>query len=593
MKYCTHIFLILLILSAYTHAQQHLPTFFYQRSIACDAVRNLVGWTNYINKNIQDKSVYGALSITPEWNQTFSSNRITSTLFGNALTESSSLKISGSQVNDRMPQDLLADYFYLPTDFESFVNFQPHINNFIIDLGFYLGLDAWAKGLYFVLHAPFCHTRWNLDISENIINPGANDYAPGYFTPSAISRTNLLKDFTSFANGSAIKNIDTIAFQELKYAQMSSQRLIKSRVAEIRTTVGWNFFAEDDFHVGFNGQVAFPTGLRPKGDFLFEPIVGNSHFWELGLGMSGHYTFWRNIELSKQWQFYVDINLNHLFTTRQARTFDLISAGPLSRYMLAMEMTSPAVGLAGEGNQTISAQFNNEYLPVSNITTLNVNVDVTLQSDIVFMFNYTNNNISIDFGYNYWSRSKENITLPAIESFTENTFSLKGDSQIFGFKVNTPDAVALSATQSRATIHAGKNMPPEGSSQESVILAAQHNPGIDFPVKAITSPAPGRPVQISANNSKPTDQINTSKPPVFLTYNDIDVANAGSYGLSSKLFAHISYTAQSHNKWQPYIGTGGSVEWSHLPKHNTKNNNHSSASSASQWALWIKTGATF
>ncbi len=591
--------LVLTTITINTTAKQHLATFFNPRSISRDAARDLAGWTNYINLNHDRESVYGAISITPEWTQTFRNNRITSCLFGDNLNYSSStprLTISGSQVDDREQKDLLADYFYLPTDFESTVTFKPRIDNFIIDFGFYLGLDAWAKGLYFWLHAPFAHTRWDLNMTENVINPGVNGYDAGYFAPDPIDRGTLLEQFTDFTNGKTLPNINDIAFQELKFAKMSNDKLIKSRVAEIRTAVGWNFFAEDDFHVGFNGQLAFPTGLRPKGIFLFEPIVGNAHFWELGFGLSGHYTFWRNAELTRHWMFYVDVNVTHLFTTRQARAFDLLSAGSLSRYMLAMEMKTPTVNLKGADGAIPVSQFNNEYLPVANITTLNVNVDITLQADIVFMFTYTSGNMSYDIGYNYWGRSGENITLPQIESFTEGLYSLKGDAQTFGFIFNSPVTVPLSATESRATVHTGTNMPSTGSSDPLIIRAAQHNPDIDFPERATTNPTAPEPpirIQFAPNNTNPSDQINTSIPPVFLTFTDIDVIDSGSHDSSSKLFAHIAYTSSHHKQWQPYVGIGGFVECDHSPKRNTSNNNSSSVCGASQWGLWLKTGARF
>jgi len=583
-----YLFIALTLLNINLYAEQHLATFFNPRSISRDAARDLAGWVNYINKNEDGSSVYGALSLTPEWTQTFRNQRITSCLFGDSLIYNGScdpyLKIAGSHVADRSPQDLLADYFYLPPDFESVVAFNPSIDNFIIDLGFYLGLDAWKKGFYFWLHAPFAHSRWDINITENVINPGVEGYSAGYFAPSEIERGTLLEQFTNFTNGKTLPNIDDIAFQELKFAEMSNKRLIKTRVAEIRTALGWNFYAEDDYHAGFNGQVAFPTGLRPKGEFLFEPMVGNGHFWELGFGASAHCTFWRNEDDTKQWLIYGDVNVTHLFTTRQARTFDLKSAGPLSRYMLAMEMKQPATNLLGNG-KIPSAQFNNDYLPVANITTLNVNVDITIQADIVLMLNYTSKNMSYDIGYNYWARTQENITLKTIESFAESTFALKGDARIFGFELSNTTPVALSATESRATIHAGTNTTNNNT-----------NNTIDFPQLATTNPPlPATPVnlQYAPNNSAPADQIKTSIPPVFMTYNDIDVQGAGSRDSSSKLFGHVSYTSPGNAEWQPYIGIGASVEFDHSPTRNTKNNNCSSICGASQWAIWMKTGTTF
>ena len=504
---------MLITFTSFAHAiEQEVATFFNGRSISRNAARDLAGWSNYINKDSSPDIVYGALSVTPEYSKTFNSSPITRTLFGSNVIGPSSpglcrtasaecstnaccnphLKISGSQVNNRSPQDLLADYFYLPSDFESTVQFKPVIDNVIIDFGFYLGLDAWAKGLYFWLHAPFSHTRWDININETVSNPGVNNGAQGYYTPNTLPRNLLLDSFTAFANGVEVPNTDNIAFEELRYAKISTNRLIKSRLAEIRTGFGWNFFAEEQWHVGFNGQVAAPTGLRPDGCYLFEPMVGNGHFWELGFGLNGHYNFWHNEEETAHAQFYIDINLTHMFKTQQTRSFDLTKAGTLSRYMLAMEMTSPAVNLQGPDNTPAvipSAQFGNNFLPVANITTLDVNVSAAIQADIVLMLNLFKNNWSFDIGYNYWAKSTDDISLSSTESFDENRFALKGDAHIFGFLPNSTDSVALSATEDKATIHAGTNLPVTGTTDTTEIIAASKNPNIDFPQAARTNPA--------------------------------------------------------------------------------------------------------
>jgi hypothetical protein len=582
-------FIMVLLLPLCSYAQQHLATYFNFRSVSRDAARDLAGWTNYINKNHDRESVYGALSVTPEWTQTFDSKKITQSLFGNSLSCNGCgpyLNIAGSQVANRNEHALLADYFYLPPDFESNVYFNPSIHNFVTDIGWYLGLDPWKKGLYYFLHAPFAYTKWDLSMKEDIINPGVNGYSAGYFAPDTISRGTLLEQFTDFANGKTLPNINNIAFQELKYAQMSCKTLTKARLAEIRTGFGWNWRAKDYYHLGLNGQVAFPTGLRPKGNFLFEPMVGNSHFWELGFGLNGHYSFWENNDETKSCMFYVDANVTHLFNTRQARTFDLISAGPLSRYMLATEMTQPAVNLLG-GGKVPSAQFDNDYLPVANATTLNVNVNIAVQADLVFMFTYTSGNMSYDIGYNYWGRTGENITLKPLESLAEQRYALKGDARMFGFVQSGTTAIPLSATNSYATIYKGTN----GANNKT-------NNAIDFPQQATTNPpisippAPQIPLMYQPNSIASTDEINTSVPPVLITYSDIDVQAAGSHDSSSKIFGHIAYTAPQKS-WTPYIGAGGYAEFNHSPSKNCKTNNCSSISGASQWGLWVKTGTTF
>ena len=584
-----------LIIVPLTYSEQQVATSFSTRSISRNAARDLAGWANYINKDSSPKTVYGALSVTPEYQHTFNGHSITKALFGGNLINANDtpyLKISGSQVPNRGPQDLLADYFYLPTDFQSIVQFKPVIDNLIIDFGFYLGLDAWAKGVYFWLHAPFAHTRWDLNISECIINAGLNNSIQGYYTPNAIPRNLLLDSFTNYVNGITVPDISNVMFEELKFAKMSEDRLVRSRVAELRTGFGWNFYAEHDYHGGFNVQLAAPTGLRPKGEYLFEPLVGNGHFWELGFGASGHYTFWRNQEETAHCLFYADLNVTHLFRTRQARVFDLKNGGTLSRYMLAMTMNSPAVNLQGTTGVP-AAQFNNNFIPVANITKLNVDVSIAVQADIVLMLNATVKDFSIDFGYNYWGRSSEEITLRAVESFTEQTYALKGDAHVFGYlpgtTTATTPAVPLSATEDSATIHTGTNFSAPNPAT---------NPNIDFPQAALNNPAaPGIPqnlVYAQSLPAAPINFINTSVPPLFMTMNDLNIDGSETRGSSSKLFAHVSYTWNDKTEWQPYVGFGAEVEWGHhsSPGCSPCDSNKPQCST-SQWGVWIKTGATF
>ena len=562
-----YIILITSFLST-TCADTHnkIATFYYPRSLAQDAARDLAGWMNYINRDNNGSSVYGALSITPEYNRSFSGEKMARDLFGDNLSSNKceQLTISGSQVANRGPRDLLADYFYLPSDFQSTVSFSPVIDNFLVDIGWYLGLDAWREGVYFWLHAPLIHTHWDLNIRENVINPGANSYPAGLFVPDVLTRGELLTQFTEFVQGVAIADEDDISFQELKNAKMSGDRLVKTRLGEIRTAIGWSFI-RPDYHAGFNGQIAAPTGLRPKGEFLFEPMVGNAHYWELGFGVNGHYTFWNNEEDTRRYSLYVDINVAHLFKTNQTRTFDLQNK-PLSRYMLAMEMTSPAVNLLGGGTAP-SAQFNNDYLPVANFSTLKCNVSIAVQADIVLMANLTAGNSSFDLGYNFWGHTRENVSVRAVESIDANRYALKGTGQLFGFVQGTTNSVALSATESGATIYAGTTT-------------------IDLPQPATTNPVVGPAATLQVAPNSIAQQINTSNPLIFIKQSDLAICGSGCRGLSSKLFAHACYTWNDTKDWHPYIGVGGSAEWAH-------NSNDDLSCGASQWSLWLKSGVTF
>src|SRR5262249_9052776 len=136
--------------------------FFMTRSQGFNAAQELCGWQQLINKSYMDR-FYGAFSIAPTYIHSFQASRIAQFLFGqNPMT------FSGSRRSDRQPNDILADYFGLPTDYKSFACVTPTISTFIMDLNFYLGLDDLVQGLYVRLHAPVTFATWDLKFRESV-----------------------------------------------------------------------------------------------------------------------------------------------------------------------------------------------------------------------------------------------------------------------------------------------------------------------------------------------------------------------------------------------------------------------------------------
>jgi len=535
---------------------------------------------------------YWSLSLTPEFTDSFDSASIAKCLFGDSLCDEHYLKIEGSRVQNRDANALLADYFYLPTDFQSIIEFQPSIRNFLVDINFYYGLDNCLHGMYFWLQAPVTWTQWNLDFEERIINPGINGFDEGYFTPNALARSELLSSFSQFAiggvpgsrNGAGIGVInqtidfagDSISastlFQPLECSKLCPNKQTKTALSELRFALGWNFLLCEDYHVGVNLQVSAPTGNKVCSDFLFAPQNGNDKHWELGVGITAHYLFCQSEDEATHFGIYLDANLTHMFKNSQRRCFDLCGK-PLSRYMLAARVDAEnVIDLEGNGIPA-DAIFSFEFAPVANITTFDVDVSVGVNADIALWLNYTCGAWSWDFGYNFWARSCEKIRFANddcdnpcnLNTFAENTWVLKGDSQVFGFMSADSaiqfanDPIPLSASMSAATITGGDNFGRVGVTQEQ-IAAGRANPGINFPQPATVD-------GVVVNTQRTTTpgfaelQINTSIQPVFIKQEDINFARIK--GISNKLFYGITYTWLDGDEcdWMPYAGTGFEVEW--------------------------------
>ncbi len=612
-----------------------------------DRQRN-VGEVNSINLYDME-SWYGTLDLTVGYMRAFNTKHIARGLFGCDLICNSDcnnvIKVQGSSVASRDAKAWLADYFYLNCDYDGNFSIRPRIQNVVVDLDFYLGLDEWVNGMYFRIYGPINWTKWQTRFcATDPSTVATTSCSTGYFTPSGYEV--YLSSLASYFSGCAPTPIDNITFRGLKWAKMPTCDDTKVGFAELRAELGWNFYQDDNYHIGAGLHVAAPTGNKRKAEYVLYPVVGNGNHWELGGTVHGHYECWRSDDEEKHCGIYIDAVLTHLFKAREQRTFDLCCSDN-SRYMLAAKftrnITNTTNGLRGVqnngtgGTQTAAiAQFNNVYTPVANLTTTDVKVDVALQAYVTAMFNFTRRAFSWDIGYNFWGRTCEKIECPLecdscnansiFNASNEGTWALKGDARMFGFAgatdspVTLNDSVPLSASQSCATIHAGTNAGKVDTTLTSVTM---QNGGVDnsqFSITASTVLVIHTPTTQGGFNAN-SDQIKTSIQPVFIK--GTDVALQKTKGLSHKVFTHISYTWDRDN-WVPYLGIGGSAEFGHNNccsgdcstsstdcsstcvvscSNNCSTDCTTSCSSCcdsdclyaslSQWSIWVKGGLSF
>lgn len=607
------------------------------RSQSVDSARDMVGMTDKVNLYDME-NMYITAAVTLEGTRSFNPESIAQCLFGplncndcasGCGDNCPSITVSGSRVPNRRPNDWLADYFGLSTTFQSKLFFKPNVSNFLLDFSLYAGLDEFLTGLYVRVHAPIVTTRWDLNFTEQNIDTGLPQlgYDEGYFAPGPVPVNALLTNAESFFSDQDFPTLNgDVAFEPLLFSKFERTRQSKSSLAEIQMVLGYNFFQAEDYHFGFNLRVYAPTGNRPEGVLLFQPIVGNGKHWEVGGGLSTHYTFWQSEDEESSFGVYLDANFTHMFNAHQTRTFDL-KGKPNSRYMLAERMGTKVENLFAHANPGLqansvapSAQFKSVFIPVANITTLKVTVSSAVQTDMSLLLNYYNCGLSIDVGYNLWARSCEKIKprCDCINAFQIDSFALKGDSQVFGFDSQSPaTAIALSATQTGAvnnnggaTIHSGTNNfvgpnPDDGGING---LRPTQNPGVDNPAFAqTTADASGAEI---VDRSVGGLQIQTSLDPVLLTFADIDIEGAQTKGLSNKIFAHMSYTWNDCDDLLPYLGIGAKAEFGPR-KHDSKcfTSNSGCAVQAtpvinsgctscqrcnlSEWGVWIKGGVFF
>ena len=599
MKLSIPFYIVLTIFAGYFPCNALVIPYLNFHSQGINGARELVGWQTQINK-FDVNSLYGSFSITPEYTRSFREYQIATYLWCDALAPEYDytinmkgccndplIRIQGTKASDRSQNALMAENFYLPTDFKSEVRFHPVIENYLVDFNFYLGLDNWAPGLYFRIHTPLCHTGWNMHMHEHVIHKGTFNYDPGYFNDTftgsgtepykdtqayGIDRTHMLANFSEYIqDGKSITGIDGIRYEGLKQARIARHTLTKTRLAEITAAFGWNFWTSEDYHFGINIRAAAPTGNSPQGQWLFEPIVGNGHHWELGAGITSHVCLVRGETIDKNLSFYLDGYFSHLFSTRQCRTFDLCGS-PLSRYMLAMKFTDSAQNLRA-GNISMPYAQDNHFIPLANISTIPVKVNALFQGEFLFKLAYTYKRFQMDIGYDLWARSSENIKPCGKTELDNALWAIKGDAFTYGFEgistepgnftVNQP-GIPLSATESDANIFRGTNNYPDGLSIDGAAFTWNENPGINNPRAAYSSDRNNLFThQIGSTVPSATyawEVVSTSSLPCFITSKKLGFDRASTKSYSQKFFIHANYTL-SCNNWSPYIGIGGEIEF--------------------------------
>lgn len=117
---------------------------FTVRSPGANVARRVINSTKHTQLYNMD-AFYGTLSVTPE----YKTDEMARCLFGDFLQNDCILKVQGSRAKNRDGNALLADYFYLPTDFSSTVSIKPRIRSFLVDFNVFFGLDQLAEGFYF------------------------------------------------------------------------------------------------------------------------------------------------------------------------------------------------------------------------------------------------------------------------------------------------------------------------------------------------------------------------------------------------------------------------------------------------------------
>lgn len=195
--------------------------------------------------------------------------------------------------------------------------------------------------------------------------------------------------------------------EALKYALIDG-KMSKSKFSDIDILLGYKFFDKKTKGSAISAILTIPTGNKPTGKYLFEPIVGNGDHWELGLALDNFWEIFSKKHHSLKITF--DAEYKYLFKNTQKRILSIKGAN-WGQYYLLGKNNSPT---------------NTPLTPAANVLTQDVRVCPGSQIDLDTKLLWSCCNFGINLGYNLFFREEEKVKLKT--NFPEQTYAVALDS---------------------------------------------------------------------------------------------------------------------------------------------------------------------
>ena len=297
-------------------------------------------------------------------------------------------------VNTPNNQDIIAENFNIVTNQKNFcsvLDFKP--KQTFAGVGF-AGYYQISNSTWVAFELPVIHVKNSLDFVETVTYAGGGAVVQSAAaTSEGFDNTPFVPDMTT-----AFKN------PYMLYGRIDGSQS-HTAVAYLNLKVGYTYIYEADRSLQVYGGVVLPTGNKPKGIYLFEPLVGNNKHFGIILGSF----FTRQFHTNRfAFDIAVDSNTQWLFPNTQVRPIDL-AGKPWSRYLGLYANNNQR--LLDAANTTVSSQMRYQTWGV-NLLTQEVKVNPHFTTDLVFNFSFElPHNGAFDLGFRCYWQQDEDVTL--------------------------------------------------------------------------------------------------------------------------------------------------------------------------------------
>ena len=144
----------------------------------------------------------------------------------------------------------------------------------------------------------------------------------------------------NFFRGDTIKqNAAENKQNPLTHAKIGGRRSAAG-IADIDISMGYRLIEKENKHLYIHLGITIPTGTKPTGEWLFEPVYGNGGHVALGCGIDGSIRLWNREKHCGRLIF--ALNHRYLFDGTEKRTIPIKSqAYPFAHYYLSQKYNIP------------------------------------------------------------------------------------------------------------------------------------------------------------------------------------------------------------------------------------------------------------
>lgn len=373
-------------------------TFFAYRPQDSNVAKRMVGVIDTTNK-CENNETYGTISTSIQYNQTRSAHKLAEFFSFTGKNPQSygpnCGELSFVQTSTAKPLDIYGINF--GTTSTGQICLKPQIRNVIFDVDIYtnwnecfccLGnFNLWTR-----ITLPLVHTKWNLHLKDACdIQEGSNTFATHLVsqldTEPHVPFKNLTEAFVGTPEFGQVP--------PLKFGIVNGERE-KTALAGAHFEIGYDFLKRENGFLSAGIHFVAPTGNRPKAKYLFEPIAGANHAWQLGGTLNAGYNFWQSSCSNKNLAIYFDSVVTHLFASEQRRLFGLTINGessPGSSYLILkkFDKSGRVIGLER----------------AANLLACETKIKVNVMADLALMLQFNSDCFMSGIGWNFWYRSRE------------------------------------------------------------------------------------------------------------------------------------------------------------------------------------------